>query len=334
MGRKSRERKEKHELRELAGYRPLAAKFFEEAPKQQEIYDRIQNEYRQQGITDSDEIRRKLHPWYPLAYSVFYFYSYDDVVVLDGNGVLDFITSGHRVLSDEIMRGLDDMSCFTPPFENLCVEVENVTLENYDTRLFFKRFGFFIKTFLHNESSEFPGFNFYIETYWHGEDGLDLNVHSPLVNEYMIKSLRYEVVLNNDGSMMDRIKSQFAYGDGLDQPMLYFILKLLEFLNMRNVELIDGPPPPPRIQQLHEKHYGEPLYTYKVLSVGQPRKEYTEDAEYEHGTHATPRGHIVRGHPRRVEGHPFIPDGVYWIPAHTRGDFSKGEVFKDYRIVT
>lgn len=43
--------------------------------------------------------------------------------------------------------------------------------------------------------------------------------------------------------------------------------------------------------------------------------------------------HRVRAHFRRVESHPFIPDGVYYIPPHLRGDGEKGDYRRDYRIV-
>jgi hypothetical protein len=139
------------------------------------------------------------------------------------------------------------------------------------------------------------------------------------------------------------LKEDFTVNDGTAYTN-YFKLKrdedewiwcadalfVLTFLNMRNVELIDNVPNP-RLSAIHEREYGRPLSTYKTLSIKPTRKEYQNSAEGE-STATKQRLHIVRGHPRKVEAHPFIPDGTYWIPAHVRGDESLGVVVKDYKV--
>lgn len=299
MGKASRERKEKHELRELAGYRPL---FFDVIAESMRINSEYDIPYiLETGKSSLAMFGRRHNDEKPIHWNI---------PIIDATGFLD-----------TFQRALDQNSICMPPFQRLVIESKGVLFQRADGSYTEHTIGFLITVAKQHH-------------YLHGD------VVQLLIESYTIDNQRIAVwevgspILDSDGHFLkygDTIESVMPKSDRIQQV---FILNFLEFLNMRNVELIDGPPPPPRIQALHQKHYGEPLYTYKVLSVGHPRKEYTEDGDYEHGTHATPRGHIVRGHPRRVEGHPFIPDGVYWIPAHTRGDFTKGEVFKDYRIVT
>lgn len=326
MGKASRDRKEKHELRELAGYRPLIFDHIQKSRDQYKEMSKIEVDFYQQ-VVDEDlpgdviqHFRDKIRFQFPIAYDHIWI---EPDFIIDATPFWHMLSNGTMLSTNEWDYDFIDLqSCYIPPYENMCIEVEG---PNYGWESYTKQVGFFIKAMEWEEVNER---GIFINEYFNYGEHFGTRRIGP----------KEGVVLNWDGTIKEcEIEHLYEAENGfkiMERRNFYFILKLLEFLNMRNVELIDGPPPPPRIQQLHQKHYGEPLYTYKVLSVGHPRKEYTEDGDYEHGTHATPRGHIVRGHPRRVEGHPFIPDGVYWIPAHTRGDFTKGEVFKDYRIVT
>lgn len=120
-------------------------------------------------------------------------------------------------------------------------------------------------------------------------------------------------------------------GEWLPDSMIEHAFQILKMLTMRNIELVDNPPPA-KVSAQYEREFGRPISTYKTLTITPTRKVYPESNDDTEGEQRHLRAHLVRGHPRKVEGHPFIPDGTYWIPAHVRGDFEQGIVVKDYKL--
>ncbi|MBZ0293363.1 MAG: hypothetical protein K8L99_12420, partial [Anaerolineae bacterium] len=147
-----------------------------------------------------------------------------------------------------------------------------------------------------------------------------------------------DFVLTRDGTILDVDDPDWYIYLGGDivytnlRGILYPALMSLQFLNCKNVELVDYEPSP-RIKQLSEKHR-VPLDTYKVLKVNTTRKVYP-DREGDDSPSDPKRLHIVRGHfAHYTDEAPLFGKytGTFWIPAHVRGDESVGMVVKDYEI--
>lgn len=112
-------------------------------------------------------------------------------------------------------------------------------------------------------------------------------------------------------------------------------LTAVQFLNCRNVEVIDNPPT--RQQRRHAERSGESApVTYKTLVIhpmGQKRvKTHNADGTVVHSVAL----HIVRGHFKSYmsgaglgRGHIH---GVYWWSPSVRGNPERGRVEKDYEV--
>jgi hypothetical protein len=100
---------------------------------------------------------------------------------------------------------------------------------------------------------------------------------------------------------------------------------LYEFLHTidRYHVVMDDIAPPERVNRKLLKNGKVPLFTYKVLTIGKPKRK----SRHLGGTHASPRSHLRRGHYRTS------PKGVrYWVqPCMVKGD-TDGFVHKDYRV--
>lgn len=68
----------------------------------------------------------------------------------------------------------------------------------------------------------------------------------------------------------------------------------------------------------------KPLYDWKIIEI---KRSVTADSLG--GTHATPRGHTRRGHPRKLRSGKTV-----WVRECMVGDFNKGCVFHDYKSPT
>lgn len=120
----------------------------------------------------------------------------------------------------------------------------------------------------------------------------------------------------------------------IDLARTRFALFVLQFMNCKNVELVDRKPS--EKFQRFAKRRSIPSNTYKVLKVHTTRKAYP-DGESSDGDHDPKRLHIVRGHfAHYTEDKPLFGKytGTFWRPAHVRGDESMGVVVKDYEVVT
>lgn len=80
------------------------------------------------------------------------------------------------------------------------------------------------------------------------------------------------------------------------------------------------------------KRTGKAPSPYVEINLNGTQKAY-ERSDASGGDTSVNALHRVRGHFRRVEAHPFIPDGTYFIRPHLRGNLSKGDVRRDYHVV-
>ncbi|MBZ0291406.1 MAG: hypothetical protein K8L99_02455 [Anaerolineae bacterium] len=153
------------------------------------------------------------------------------------------------------------------------------------------------------------------------------------VKDRAIKKLSYYLMqLDDNGTIVGFLDPDDPGQKGRSLNILYPALLTLQFLNCKNVELVDYEPSL-RIKQLSEKHH-VPLDTYKVLKVNTTRKVYP-DREGDDSPSDPKRLHIVRGHfAHYTDDAPLFGKytGTFWIPAHVRGDESLGVVVKDYEI--
>jgi hypothetical protein len=91
-------------------------------------------------------------------------------------------------------------------------------------------------------------------------------------------------------------------------------------LNCTNVDRVENVPSP-KLQAARQKRGKQPLFSYWTLHLT------TKSASGEPlgGTHASPRVHLRRGHPRQ-----YAPGKYTWVQPHAVGNKSLGIVHKDY----
>ena len=94
----------------------------------------------------------------------------------------------------------------------------------------------------------------------------------------------------------------------------------LSALNCRNVRQVSHKPDANR-QRMRERQGKPPLFSYWTLQLGSAGP----NAPYQGGTHARPRVHLRRGHPRQ-----YAPGQWTWVQPHAVGSPSRGLVHKDY----
>jgi len=108
-----------------------------------------------------------------------------------------------------------------------------------------------------------------------------------------------------------------AQSVGLLTKAAQCFLSALHCSNVRRQEHL----PDAKLQKARAKRGKAPLFAYWTLQLDGK----SERGENQGGTHASPRVHLVRGHPR--EHHP----GQWtWVQAHVRGNKAAGIVHKDY----
>lgn len=79
--------------------------------------------------------------------------------------------------------------------------------------------------------------------------------------------------------------------------------------------------PDAKLQKARAKRGKAPLFSYWTLQLDGK----TERGEDRGGTHASPRVHLRRGHPRQ-----YVPGKWTWVQAHAVGNRAAGVVHKDY----
>lgn len=103
--------------------------------------------------------------------------------------------------------------------------------------------------------------------------------------------------------------------------MVYAVKAFLSALHCSNVERIENAPAA-KLQKARSRRGKAPLYSYWTLQLDGK----SERGEHQGGTHAGPRVHLRRGHPRE-----YRPGKYTWVQAHAVGNRAAGMVQKDYR---
>jgi hypothetical protein len=85
--------------------------------------------------------------------------------------------------------------------------------------------------------------------------------------------------------------------------------------------------PPEALQKARKKRGKQPLFSTWTLDLMLPKQD--RDQNHHGGTHASPRLHLRRGHPRQYANGKWI-----WIKEHVVGNKSLGMVHKDYRAIS
>lgn len=111
-------------------------------------------------------------------------------------------------------------------------------------------------------------------------------------------------------------------------------LATMNFMNCRNVELVDHPPS--RQQRRHSERTGEALpQSYKTLVIRPFERRNLQQGELRYGAHAV---HIVRGHFKDFRQGPGLGrahvHGIWWWASQVRGDQQQGTVEKEYEVRT
>jgi hypothetical protein len=107
----------------------------------------------------------------------------------------------------------------------------------------------------------------------------------------------------------------------------------LSLMHCKNVRLVhQRQEMPDKLRRSFEKEFGHPLVEYYVLAIDPFAKRHANEPT---GLGVPHRFHIVRGHfARYTEDAPLFGKhvGLFWIPAHARGNSDLGIVAKDYEL--
>lgn len=104
---------------------------------------------------------------------------------------------------------------------------------------------------------------------------------------------------------------------GMQAKASQCFLSALHCLNVRRQEHT----PSAKLQKARAKRGKAPLFSYWTLQLDGK----SERGENQGGTHASPRVHLRRGHPRE-----YAPGKWTWVQAHAVGNRAAGVVHKDY----
>ena len=110
---------------------------------------------------------------------------------------------------------------------------------------------------------------------------------------------------------------------GANKPFIRFYASVCQILANNHVETEDVEPDPKESRMRRIRGKG-PLYTYKTLIIGAPKKRQVVRGG---GTHASPRSHLRRGFYRTSR------NGVrHWVKATMVMGETPGFVHKDYQV--
>lgn len=109
----------------------------------------------------------------------------------------------------------------------------------------------------------------------------------------------------------------------LASNMIDCVGAFLSALNCTNVRRVEHKPDT-KLQKARAKRGKQPLFSYWTLELDLSRPESSESLG---GTHAAPRLHLRRGHPRQ-----YAPGKYTWVQPCVVGNKASGMVHKDYRL--
>lgn len=132
---------------------------------------------------------------------------------------------------------------------------------------------------------------------------------------FMYKSLNGKSYVNRCGL---RLKDSFF------QNIIHNINAFLSAMHCGNIKKIENTPSD-KIQKARAKRGKKPLFSYWTLELDLPKsKEVGADLG---GTHASPRLHLRRGHPRQ-----YAPGKYCWVQPCVVGNKKLGMIHKDYAV--
>jgi hypothetical protein len=144
----------------------------------------------------------------------------------------------------------------------------------------------------------------------------------------------WSFALYEDGSPADLhwVKLADAFDPTDDQAPLHVVLAALNFLNCRNVAIVE--PKRHRAQARRIERTGVHVHTINVFPPGKQTRG--RKGEPIGGTPLTPvRGHFAHYGPQYGRGLLFGKhEGRFYIPQHARGNAEDGESAPDYKLVT
>jgi hypothetical protein len=140
---------------------------------------------------------------------------------------------------------------------------------------------------------------------------------------------RYEASWKSDPDNNGKIKV-FDWSDDNDQYLdvigqtASYYKSFLSALNCTNINRIEHNPSD-KLQKARAKRGKQPLFSYWTLEIDLPKSRAA--GEDYGGTHASPRLHLRRGHPRQ-----YAPGKYCWVQPCVVGNKAAGIVHKDYSV--
>jgi hypothetical protein len=107
------------------------------------------------------------------------------------------------------------------------------------------------------------------------------------------------------------------------QSVIDVMAAFLSALNCTNIKRVEHRPDA-KLQKARAKRGKQPLFSYWTLELDLSRAESSESLG---GTHASPRLHLRRGHPRQ-----YAPGKFTWVQPCAVGNKKAGMVHKDYAV--
>lgn len=115
---------------------------------------------------------------------------------------------------------------------------------------------------------------------------------------------------------------EFDKDDDLLHAYCLIAIQFIGLLNCSNINRIEHKPSE-KLQKARAKRGKKPLFSYWTLEIDLPKSRAV--GEDYGGTHASPRLHLRRGHPRQ-----YAPGKWCWVQPHVVGNKAAGMVHKDY----
>ena len=116
--------------------------------------------------------------------------------------------------------------------------------------------------------------------------------------------------------------------------MIYLPFTAFSLLHCKNIKIVEVLPDE-ALQSARRRRNKLPLYGYHVLKLNVPiEEEHRVYGVNDSDDKGQVRHHMVRGHFKNLQHNRFKHKGIYWWPAHWRGNPELGIVEKDYKIET
>ena len=165
-----------------------------------------------------------------------------------------------------------------------------------------------------------------------GGDGIIVGVMATEIENGMLATVWHRVAGAWSyffGFTTDRSEKNHKFFDidpaevDIGKNIVEIALAFLSALNCTNVRRIEHKPDA-KLQKARAKRGKQPLFSYWTLELDLSRPESSESLG---GTHASPRLHLRRGHPRQ-----YAPGKYTWVQPCVVGNKAAGMVHKDYRV--